>query len=199
MSTGSTRTKFSVATEAVDTFTRIATRYADRVDLSFVGEGVTRSSSRQGKKALIAAQELILRSHAQGVGSFGHHLNATLRARPGLVIAVSDWRDPMDLEAIRRCTEQVEAIIVRISDPHERELPDVGLLTVEDPESGRQLLLDTSDTRLRERFAQRAAELDERFRDATRQSVLTLELTTSSAHGGRQVLQQILTKTRGRR
>jgi uncharacterized protein (DUF58 family) len=44
-------------------------------------------------------------------------------------------------------------IAIEIRDPREQQLADVGELRLVDPESGRQLRVDTSDERLRERFA----------------------------------------------
>jgi uncharacterized protein (DUF58 family) len=48
-------------------------------------------------------------------------------------------------------------LAVEICDPREQELPNVGELTVVDPETGRQLRVDTRSTRLRQRFAAAAA------------------------------------------
>ncbi len=50
--------------------------------------------------------------------------------------------------------------MIELQDPREQELPDVGDIWLMDPETGRQLRVDTSDHRLRERFA--AAAADER-------------------------------------
>ena len=49
-------------------------------------------------------------------------------------------------------------IAVEIRDPREQELPDVGHLALVDPETGRQLHVDTRSRTLRERFAEAAAE-----------------------------------------
>ncbi|MBE3558922.1 MAG: hypothetical protein IMW89_06815 [Ktedonobacteraceae bacterium] len=53
---------------------------------------------------------------------------------------------------------------VRLSDPRESALPDVGLITLEDPETGEQLIVNTADKNLRERFRQAAQSQDERIR-----------------------------------
>jgi uncharacterized protein (DUF58 family) len=49
-------------------------------------------------------------------------------------------------------------LAVEIRDPREQELADVGELRLVDPETGRQLRVDTSDRRLRERFATAATQ-----------------------------------------
>jgi uncharacterized protein (DUF58 family) len=50
-----------------------------------------------------------------------------------------------------------------VTDPRELELPDVGIVTLEDPETGEQLLVDTADRRLRARFAEAARSQAERI------------------------------------
>ena len=51
-----------------------------------------------------------------------------------------------------------DVLAVEIRDPREQELPDVGELWLVDPETGRQLRVDTRSAKLRERFADAAAE-----------------------------------------
>jgi hypothetical protein len=58
-----------------------------------------------------------------------------------------------------RLARRREVIAVEVADPRELRLPDVGLLVIEDPESGRQRTIDTSDDRFRVRLA---AEADRR-------------------------------------
>jgi uncharacterized protein (DUF58 family) len=78
---------------------------------------------------------------------------ASLVRRPALLIVVSDfmvsggWEPTLGLLALRH-----EVVAAWISDPREREIPDVGLVTFEDPETGRQLVVDTSSRALRQRF-----------------------------------------------
>jgi uncharacterized protein (DUF58 family) len=68
---------------------------------------------------------------------------------------------------------------VRLYDPLEMELPDIGLFTMQDAETGEQLFIDTHDKGFRKRFAElarrRELELREAFRDA---GVDALELAT---------------------
>lgn len=77
--------------------------------------------------------------------------------RRSLVIVVSDFlaADGWQTE-LRRLTARHEVIAARIGDPREAQLPDIGIVTFEDPETGTQLTLDTGDTRLRERFGHAA-------------------------------------------
>ena len=61
-------------------------------------------------------------------------------------------------------------LAVRLWDPRENELPDIGLVLMQDAETGEQLYVDTHDRRFRLRFAEaaqrRQADLDAAFRHA---------------------------------
>ena len=75
-----------------------------------------------------------------------------------LVIVVSDFRGPLDWRApLLRLAGRHTLLAVEVRDPREQELADVGELRLVDPETGRQLRVDTGDRRLRERFSQVAA------------------------------------------
>lgn len=82
----------------------------------------------------------------------------TVIQRRSLVLVVSDFLTPDEWQPhLRRLAQRHELIAVRLHDPRESALPDVGMLTLEDPETGEQLTVNTGDRKLRERF-QRAAE-----------------------------------------
>ena len=76
--------------------------------------------------------------------------------RRSVVFVISDfisdpgWERPLSLLYRRH-----ELISVRLWDPREVELPDAGLLVVEDVETGEHLYVDTSDAGFRRRFAER--------------------------------------------
>ena len=100
--------------------------------------------------------------------------------RRSLVFIVSDfisapgWEKPLALLANRH-----DVIAVRLSDPLEMRLPDLGLITFQDAENGEQLFVDTHDRGFRARFA-KAAETRESELQAAFQSagVDALELST---------------------
>lgn len=98
--------------------------------------------------------------------------------RRSLIFIVSDffsvpgWERPLRLLSRRH-----EVLAVRLWDPSEDELPDVGLVLMQDAETGEQLFVDTSDPRFRWRYRevaeQRRAALETTFRRA-RVDVLSL-------------------------
>jgi len=76
-----------------------------------------------------------------------------LLARRAQVFVVSDFiSEPGWAAPLGRLARRHEVLAVRLVDPAELALPDLGLLTVEDAETGEQLLVDTQDTGFRQRF-----------------------------------------------
>lgn len=99
-------------------------------------------------------------------------LSRTARRR-GLVVVISDWLD--DVEALlggsrpswemplRRAAVRHETLCVEVLDRRELELPDVGVIDLVDPETGRRREVQTGDARLRARYAAAAAHRRERL------------------------------------
>jgi uncharacterized protein (DUF58 family) len=78
--------------------------------------------------------------------------------RRGLVVVISDFLGDSDWERpLRRLSARHELLAIEVVDPRELELPDVGLLTVVDPESGQTLEVPTGNAEFRARFAEGAA------------------------------------------
>jgi uncharacterized protein (DUF58 family) len=102
-----------------------------------------------------------LREEPVGKGSLSEALRLVdgLAVQRSLVVVVSDFRDSHDWFApLLRVASRHPTVAVEIRDPREQELPDVGELRLVDPETGRQLRVDTGNRRLRERFAEAADE-----------------------------------------
>ncbi len=84
--------------------------------------------------------------------------------RRSLVIIVSDFLVPDGWQhELQRLAQRHEVVAVRLHDPRERELPDIGIAVLEDPETGGQLVVNTADRALRERFAAAAQAQTERI------------------------------------
>ncbi|MCC7369178.1 MAG: DUF58 domain-containing protein [Chloroflexi bacterium] len=95
-------------------------------------------------------------------------LARTVIRRPSVVVLLSDFLVSDGWSAaLGRLAQRHEVVGLRLTDPREASLPDVGIVTLEDPETGEQLLVDTADRRLRERFQAaalaQAAEIDRRL------------------------------------
>ena len=100
--------------------------------------------------------------------------------RPSLLIVITDfmtadgWQRPLSSLSIRH-----EVIAAWVTDPRERDIPDVGVVTFEDPENGQQILVDTGNASLRLRFENAADAQREAIRtDLRRARVAIAELST---------------------
>ncbi len=109
------------------------------------------------------------------------YLNRVLHRR-AIVFLLSDFLDEGFEKAFKRTGKRHDLIAVPISDPREEELPAVGLLQVQDAESGRQLLLDTTSAAVRSACAARSR----RRREGLRQIALSaqIDLIDVSTDGG---------------
>ena len=78
----------------------------------------------------------------------------TTARRRSLIFVMSDFiGDPGWDRSLAMLTHRHEVVVIRVVDPSELELPDLGLILVEDAETGEQILVDTSDPLLRGRLA----------------------------------------------
>ena len=76
-----------------------------------------------------------------------------------LVFIVSDFRTADDwVRPLRVTARRHDVVAVQIEDPRETKLPAVGLLRLQDAETGREILVDLRNKRVREQFEKRAAE-----------------------------------------
>ena len=163
------RLKADVATGVGLAVGQLASRRGNRVGLVTFGDPAASSQPpRQGRAGLLGVLTELGREPDRGyVGatSLGEALTRTTRlARSrALVVVVSDFRGPRDWQApLLELAGRHDVVAVEIRDRREQELPDVGDLWLVDPETGRQLRVDTSRRKVRERFAAvAAAERDE--------------------------------------
>lgn len=103
-------------------------------------------------------------------------------SRRGLAVLVSDFLDGMPAEddgepewerPLRRLGARHQVLAVEVTDPREMELPDVGLITLVDPETGQRREVSTGSRTLRERFAAAAAGQRQTVRQALRRAGVT--------------------------
>jgi len=106
---------------------------------------------------------------------------AAMMPRRSTVFVVSDFlSEPGWEKPLGQLVQRHEVIAVRLFDPLERELPDLGLVPLTDAETGEQMWVDTHDAGFRRRFARIAAERETQLREAlARAGVDTLELSTA--------------------
>src|SRR5205809_77978 len=97
------------------------------------------------------------------------YLNRVLHRR-AIIFLLSDFLDRDFEKSLKRTGRRHDLIAIRISDPREQELPAVGLLELEDAETGERLLVDTASRHVREAFAQAARQRQESLRQLARQA-----------------------------
>ena len=178
--------KRSVATDFVTVLARILTRHGNRVGAAFYGETMdTVIPAGAGRRHVLQILHRLLRQPQHGQ-STPTDLNKFLRdafpaiARRSIVFVVSDFisKAPWD-DALAQLSQRHEVLAVRLYDPLENELPDLGLLTMQDAETGEQLFIDTHDRGFRKRFAKAAETREAQLRAAFRRAgVDALELST---------------------
>lgn len=105
---------------------------------------------------------------------------AALARQRALVFVVSDFIAEDDWSAaLGRLAQRHDVVAVRIADPIDQLWPDLGLVRVEDAETGEQILVDTRSRHFARRYAALAAEREARVReDLARSGVDALELST---------------------
>ncbi len=181
------RRKADVAEGVAVAIGHLSTRRGNRLGVVTFGGAESRAlPPRQGRVGLVGLLTA-LRSEppADGPGSanLGEALARTgaLARQRSLVVVVSDFRGDREWRRpLLSLAGNHDVVAVEVRDLREQELPDVGLLYLVDPETGRQLRVDTRSRRLRERFAiAAAAERAELSRALATAGVRHIALSTS--------------------
>ena len=153
------RRKADVAEGVAIAIGHLATRRGNRLGVVTFGDESTYAlPPRQGRVALLGLLRS-LREARPGPGTGAPTLGSAL-ARAGslahqrsLAVVVSDFRGPRDWRPpLLELAGRHDVVAVEIRDPREQELPNVGQLWLVDPETGRQLHVNTRSRKLRERF-----------------------------------------------
>ncbi len=178
--------KRNVSAEFVAVLARMLTRHGNRVGAMLYGSGVDAVIPARGGRhhVLHLLHTLQARPETNILGPTRLHelleSAANLVRRRSTVFVVSDfitepgWEKPLGQLARRH-----EVVAVRLLDPLELDLPDLGLIPIRDAETGEQLLVDTHDAGFRKRFARIAAQREAELRQSlARAGVDTLELST---------------------
>jgi len=183
---GSRTKKRTLSTEFITVLARLLTRQGNRVGAMFYGDKVdTVIPARGGRRHVLGLLHRLLQRPAL-LRSAGTDLRAFLRTayqmmpRRSLVFIVSDFfSTPGWAEPLAHLAQRHEVVAVRLYDALERELPDMGMLVMQDSETGEQLFVDTHDSSFRKRFATVAQRRERELRTALAHAgVDCLELAT---------------------
>jgi len=178
--------KRTMLIEFVSVLARLLTRHGNRVGAMMYGSSIQHTVPARGGRVQVLRmindmlrQPRLSQSARTDLKSFFMGALHSIKRR-SLVFVVSDFlSEPGWEHPLRMLSQKHEVIAIRLSDPREIELPDVGMVVMEDAETGQQLFVDTHDVKFRKRFLdavqKREAELQDAFK---RTGVDVLSLST---------------------
>jgi uncharacterized protein (DUF58 family) len=182
------KAKREISTGFVGVLARLLTRHGNRVGALVYGNDLEAViPPRSGRRHVLHLLHSMERRAVEGTPTQGMtrladllKSAAALMPRRSTVFVVSDFlSEPGWERPLAQLTQRHEVVAVRLFDPLELELPDLGLVPLRDAETGEQLWVDTHDAGFRKRFARIAAEREETLRAAlAKAGVDALELST---------------------
>ena len=159
------RAKSELAAEITCVLALSAIKNQDKIGLILFSDRIEKSIPP--RKGRTAAMRLVREVLATEETRRGTDLAGALRflnqvqKRRAVVFIISDFMDTGFERELRVTARRHDVICCSLSDPREEELPDVGLLEIQDPETGELELLDTSSTSLRDAFRNNARQEQE--------------------------------------
>jgi uncharacterized protein (DUF58 family) len=201
--------KRDLAAELASLLAFSAIRNSDKVGLILYTDRVERYlPPKKGRRHVLRVVRDILYHEPQGTGTDNVKaldvVNHLLHRR-AIVFLISDFESPGDpiavraglRRAMRQTNRRHDLIAVHVEDPHEKELPNVGILALEDAETGEIIELDTASAAVRRRFKELSATRTRQLAtDLRAEGVDTLQLRTDQPYMA--ALQRFF-KTRARR
>ena len=181
------RSKRTVSAEFVALLARLLTRHGNRVGAMLFGSAVDAVLPARGGRSHVLHLLQRMRAYVAPKAVAETKLRDLLQSahkmvpRRSMLFVVSDFISaPGWDDALARLAQRHEVLAVRLYDPAEMELPDLGMVTMQDAETGEQVLVDTHDAGFRARF-KRIAEQREAalLAGLARAGVDTLELSTA--------------------
>ncbi len=183
--------KRDLAAEVASVLAFSAIRNSDKVGLILYSDRIERYlPPKKGRRHVLRVVRDILQHEPRGVGTDTvKALDAANRVlhRRAVVFLISDFEtagDPVATRAqLRRAVRQTsgrhDLIAIHVEDPREKELPNVGIIALQDAETGEIVELDTSRASVRKRFSELSAERARRLRsDLRSEGVDTVQLRT---------------------
>lgn len=169
--------KASTATELAVGLGRLVAQGGNRIGAVLYDNGAHEIiPPRTGRDQILRITSALLRPRPASVATTDlagmlRLAAATTVRRRSLVFVVSDFiGDPGWERPLGQLAHRHEVVVIRVADPGERELPDLGLILVEDAETGEQLLVDSSDPLLRARLTDQVSAAEERLAEGMRKA-----------------------------
>jgi uncharacterized protein (DUF58 family) len=200
--------KESTATELAVSIARLVARGGNRVGaILYDNTGHQVIPPRGGRDQVLRITRELLRPSPKGKPGKTTDLEAMLQLaaattsrRRSLIFVMSDFiGDPGWDRPLARLTHRHEVVVIRVVDPAEVELPDLGVILVEDAETGEQLLVDTSDPLLRSRLADQAGARETELAAGMRRAGVSAQRVTTDQDLLAALIDLVQRSGRGRR
>jgi len=154
--------KSEMAAELAAVFAFSAITNNDKVGLVMFSDHIELSvRPKKGNRHVLRVIREVLsftpRGRGTNIAAALEHLGHVSKRRC-VTFVISDFLDPAARAALKLANRRHDVVGVVLDDPRDLALPDVGLIELEDAESGERLIVDTSDARIRREFERRAAE-----------------------------------------
>ncbi|MCR5883185.1 DUF58 domain-containing protein [Rhizobacter sp. J219] len=183
---GSARSKRSVSAEFVAVLARLLTRHGNRVGAMLYGDALGEVLPPRGSRQHVLHLLQRMMKHQAKQASTTTQLEDLLRRaaplmpRRSTVFVVSDFLSTPGWDAaLAQLSLRHDVLAVRLYDPLEMALPDLGMVTLQDAETGEQFMVDTNDPGFRSRYEKGAEQQEDALRESlARAGVDTLELST---------------------
>jgi uncharacterized protein (DUF58 family) len=171
------RQKSLVLAEIATTIAHILSRGGNHVGAAMFDGDISTIPPGQGRKQVLRISQALLRPPTANPARDTTDLSRLLRAalglarRRSLLVIVSDfitqpgWEQPLSL-----LTRRHDVVAIQVVDPRESELPAVGMVYVEDAETGEQIFVDTNDPVFRRRLAEASRERQDELVAAARRA-----------------------------
>jgi uncharacterized protein (DUF58 family) len=187
--------KRDLAAELASVLAFSAIRNSDKVGLLLYTDRVERYlPPKKGRRHVLRVVRDILYHMPEAIGTDtvkALDIANRLLHRRAIVFLISDFETPREplavraelRRAMRRTNRRHDLVAVHVEDPREKELPNVGIIALEDAESGEVIELDTASSAVRKRFKELSAERARRLvSDFRSEGIDTLQLQTGAPY-----------------
>lgn len=159
------RSKAELAAELTCLLALSATRNQDKVGLILFSDRIVKTvPPRKGRTAVMRLVREVLAAeetrHGTDIDQALRYLN-NVQKRKTVVFLISDFLDRDYDKILRQTAKRHDLVCCSIEDPRERHLPNVGLIELQDPETGELMLVDTASPHVKNAFSHKAKTEDE--------------------------------------
>lgn len=180
-------TKMEVSAEISALLAFSAIRNNDRVGLLLFTDQVElflppRKGREHGLRVLREVLAIDPRGRGTRIASALEYLQRVVTKR-AVIFVLSDFQDEGYERTLRVMAQKHDVVALSVSDPREAQLPEAGLVGVEDPETGQRGVIDAGSARVRRAWAEAAQQDRLRLRETIRRSgIELLELSTGESY-----------------